>query len=92
MYIIKQSSERALRIKPPKAESELPLPCNIGKEFPFKAMAVGQSFYLKYCENMPYKFSLVKQRINRYNKLYAVHYVAIKHNDAPKRLEIARIF
>ena len=92
MYIVKQSSERALRIRPPKVASELPLPSNIGKEFPFKALAVGQSFYLHYCENIPYKFSLVKLRINRYNKLYAVHFVAIKHNDAPKRLEIARIF
>ena len=92
MYIVKQSSERALRIRPPKIKNETPLPSRIGSEFPFKALAVGQSFYLQYCENIPYKFSLVKQRINRYNKLYAVCFVAIKHNDAPKRLEIARIF
>ena len=91
MYIVKQSSERALRIRPPKIKNETPLPSNIGREFPFKALAVGQSFYLQYCENIPYKFSLVKERINRYNKLYAVCFVAIKHNDAPKRLEIARI-
>ena len=91
MYIVKQSSERALRIRPPKIKNETPLPSRLGPEFPFKALAVGQSFYLQYCENIPYKFSLVKERINRYNKLYAVYFVAIKHNDAPKRLEIARI-
>jgi hypothetical protein len=93
MYIVSQSSKLALSAKLTKPiKNTEPLPSRIGSEFPFKALAVGQSFYLKYDENISYKFSLVKERINRYNKLYAVYFMAIKHKDEPKRLEIARLF
>lgn len=91
MFIVKTSSERALKMKAPKLKNETPLPSRIGSEFPFKALGVGQSFFMQRKECSPYLFSLVKERINRYNKLYAVHFVAIKHNDEPKRLEVARI-
>jgi hypothetical protein len=91
MYIIKKSSERALKIKAPVLKNKQPLPVLISFEFPFKALSVGESFYLQYNENPYYKFSLVRERANRYNKKYAVHFAIIKHDDFPKRLEIARI-
>lgn len=91
MYIVKQSSERALRIRPPKIKNETPLPSRIGSEFPFRNGPSRSVVYLQYCENIPYKFSLVKNESIVIISTYAVCFVAIKHNDAPKRLEIARI-
>ena len=91
MYLVKESSERAKKIFAPIVKNTTPLPKTIGSEFPFAAMAVGQSFFMQFKENTPYQFSLVKERIWRYNKKYAVYFVALKHNDEPKRLEVARI-
>ncbi len=76
----------------PDVDRSKPMPeRSLGKEFPFHGMQVGDAFYLRFDETSPYIRSLAKERLKRYNRSYRVYYVAIKHEDEPKRLEVARI-
>lgn len=93
MFLVKPCSEKAKRLvfypnfgdKPPFIGTR------IGKEFPFAAMGIGQSFFMQRRECSLPEFSLVKQRIARYNRMYAVYFATVKHNDEPQRLEIVRL-
>lgn len=87
-YMIRSSSEQAKQMFAPVVTNQEPLPLRIGKEYPFNSLMIGQSFFLKFNETLPYVRILAKERISRYNKKYAVYFVTVKHSDA---LEVARI-
>jgi hypothetical protein len=56
--------------------------------FPFKAMNIGQSFFLFKNDLSYYLDYLVKKRVRDYNRRYKTEFAIIKHSD---KLEIVRI-
>lgn len=91
-YQIKPMSQRMAKIFVPDVDQSKPMPArSLGNEFPFHGMQVGEAFNMRFDESSPYYRSLAKERLKRYNRSYRVFFVAIKHDDEPKRLEVARI-
>ncbi len=91
-YQIKPMSDRMKRIFVPDVDQSKPMPeRSLGKEFPFHGMKVGEAFVMLFNETTPYLRTLAKERLKRYNRSYRMYFVSIKHEDEPKRLEIARI-
>jgi hypothetical protein len=93
MYIIKDCSDEAKKlIKKYYTNKEKALRPDLktGKEtpFPFKAMFVGQSFYMIGTETDYYTDYLVKKRIRDYNKRYNTEFAIVKHEYG---IEIVRI-
>lgn len=56
--------------------------------FPFKAMEIGQSFFMFKNETDYYHDYLVKKRIRDYNRRYNTEFKMVKHED---KLEIVRV-
>jgi rhamnose utilization protein RhaD (predicted bifunctional aldolase and dehydrogenase) len=91
-YQLKPHSARAANIFVPDVDLSKPMPIrSLGAAYPFHAMQPGQSFFLRFDETSQYIRTLAKETLKRYNRSYRMYFVAIKHEDEPKRLEIARI-
>ncbi len=93
MYIIRDCSEQAAKLVKKyytNKEKGLRPDLRTGKEtpFPFKAMAVGQSFFMYKTETDYYLDYLVKKRVRDYNKKYNTEFALVKH---PFKLEVVRL-
>lgn len=69
-------------------KSKLPLRTGVETPFPFKAMSIGQSFFMDKKDLSYYIDYLVKKRIRDYNKRYCTEFAIVKHED---KLEVVRV-
>ncbi len=90
-YALKPHSKRANNVFVPDIKNTKPFKHKLNDQFPFQAMKVGESFFMINSETTHYERSIAKERVSRYNRCFAVYFVTLKHEDEPKRLEIARI-
>lgn len=89
MYEIKPASKRAAAFRWEKSKNKKELTKIVGNRvFPFYDLKVGESFIMNFSECLPYDLYLVKEKANRYNRLYNVVFAVVKFED---HYEIVRI-
>ena len=90
-YLIRPASDEAKKVRIHlmlPLVNQVPLPKKVKSDFPFKALGIGQSFFMLNEETAYYEKNLLKERIRRYNEKYAVYFHCIQHAD---KLEVTRL-